>query len=203
MKKKYLLIISLLLIIFIFITTLVVTNNISNFDENIYRIIFSIRNDFWDIFFTGITTCANTITVLCVVVLLLLMINNEEKDILGVAIIITVLMNQGFKYLFGRIRPDHLKLIKQGGYSYPSGHAMISVCLYGFLIYYTYHNITNKYLKIIIITLLSLLIILIGISRVYLGVHYPSDVLGGYVLSLLILILVVLGVEKYGKNGSK
>ena len=58
-------------------------------------------------------------------------------------------------------------------------------------------------LKIALIILLSLLIILIGISRIYVGVHYPSDVLGGYTLSLLIIIAVIMGVDKYVKDDSK
>ena len=102
-----------------------------------------------------------------------------------------------------RPRPDHLRLIKQNGYSYPSGHSMISIAVYGFLIYYVYHKVKNKALKIALIILLSLLIILIGISRIYVGVHYPSDVLGGYTLSLLIIIVVILGVDKYVKDDSK
>ena len=49
----------------------------------------------------------------------------------------------------------------------------------------------------LITILLLILIISIGLSRIYLGVHYPSDVLGGYLLSLIVLILVIKGVEKY------
>ena len=78
-----------------------------------------------------------------------------------------------------------------------------AIAVYGFLIYYVYHKVKNKTLKIVLITLLTILIILIGLSRIYLGVHYPSDILGGYTLALSILILVVLGVDKYVKNDSK
>ena len=74
---------------------------------------------------------------------------------------------------------------------------MISIALYGFLIYYVLKHIENIYLKVILVILLTLLIISIGLSRIYLGVHYPSDVLGGYLLSLIVLILVIKGVEKY------
>ena len=202
MKKRYFLM-GILLVVFILITTLVVTNNISSFDDNIYNMIFSIRNNFLDLFFKTITLCANTIPIICIVIILLLIVKDKYRYVLGITTITTLLSNQLIKHIIMRPRPDHLRLIKQNGYSYPSGHSMISIAVYGFLIYYVYHKVKNKVLKIALIILLSLLIILIGISRIYVGVHYPSDVLGGYTLSLLIIIVVILGVDKYVKNDSK
>lgn len=202
MKKKIFLI-GVLLTIFILITALVLTNNTSNFDDNIYNIVYSLRSNFFDFFFKSITICANTLTIICLVILLLLIIKDKFRYVLGISVISSVLSNQLLKHIFMRPRPDHIRLIKQGGYSYPSGHSMISIAVYGFLIYYVYHKVKNKTLKIVLITLLTILIILIGLSRIYLGVHYPSDILGGYTLALSILILVVLGVDKYVKNDSK
>lgn len=75
------------------------------------------------------------------------------------------------------------------GYSFPSGHSMVSMAFYGFLIYLIYNNIKNKYIKWILICSLSILIILIGISRIYLGVHYTSDVLAGFLLSISYLVI--------------
>ena len=202
MKKRYFLM-GILLVVFILITTLVVTNNISSFDDNIYNMIFHLRNNFLDLFFKTITLCANTIPIICIVIILLLIVKDKYRYVLGITTITTLLSNQLIKHIIMRPRPDHLRLIKQNGYSYPSGHSMISIAVYGFLIYYVYHKVKNKVLKISLIILLSLLIILIGISRIYVGVHYPSDVLGGYTLSLLIIIVVILGVDKYVKDDSK
>ena len=197
MKKRYYFIIGLFIILFILMTYLVVSNKTTNFDTTIYNYLFSMRNNFLDIFFKSVTVFANTLTIIILVIILLLLINDRSRYTLGITTIVTVLSNQGLKYLIKRIRPDHLKLIKQGGYSYPSGHSMISIAVYGFLIYYVYKHIEKKYLKIFLILVLTLLIISIGLSRIYLGVHYPSDVIGGYLLAFPILILVVKEVEKY------
>lgn len=74
---------------------------------------------------------------------------------------------------------------------------MISMAFYGYLIYLIYRYVKNKYIKWISIILLSILISSIGISRIYLGVHYTSDVLGGFLISISYLIIYVSAVNKF------
>ena len=74
---------------------------------------------------------------------------------------------------------------------------MVSMAFYGYFIYLIYKYVKNKYLKWISIVLLSILICSIGISRIYLGVHYTSDVLGGFLISLSYLIVYTLIVNRY------
>ena len=76
-------------------------------------------------------------------------------------------------------------------YSFPSGHSMISVAFYGFIGYLFLHSKRDKKIRIFVIISAMILTLLIGISRIYLGVHYASDVLAGFVLSLAYLILFV------------
>ena len=196
MKKRNIVVISLLLI-FILITVLMLTGNISIFDDIIYNALFSIRNNFFDTFFKTITKLGNTITIIILVIILILTLKKEDKYLIGINVITTVLTNQILKHIIRRERPPHLRLIKEGGFSYPSGHAMISIALYGMLIYIVNKNIKNKYLKITLTIILSLIILGIGLSRIYVGVHYPSDILSGYILSLVIIILVVNYTNDY------
>lgn len=93
------------------------------------------------------------------------------------------------KHIVQRPRPTEFRIIDETGYSFPSGHSMVSAAFYGFLIYLIYKNVKNKYLKWGIIILLSIIVITIGISRIYLGVHYTSDVLAGYLISISYLII--------------
>ena len=111
-------------------------------------------------------------------------------------VIITVL-NQLLKRIVQRPRPTEFRIVEESGYSFPSGHSMVSMAFYGYLIYLIYKYVKNKYLKWISIILLSILICSIGISRIYLGVHYTSDVLGGFFISISYLIIYISAVNKF------
>ncbi len=200
MKKKYYLSIFCFLL-FLMITYFVISNKIEKFDTGIYQMIISLRSKPMDQFMKTITKFGNTVPVLCIIILLLIKLNQKDRFLLGMNTIVTVGMNQILKFIIKRPRPNHLRLIKQGGYSFPSGHSMISLCLYGVLIYFIITKEQNKKKKIVFVFLLTLLILLIGISRIYVGVHYPSDVLGGYLLAITLLINgITLGNHHFRGN---
>ena len=123
---------------------------------------------------------------------LLLLIKNKKigLSIFSNIVIITIL-NQLLKRILRRPRPTEFRIVEETGYSFPSGHSMVSMAFYGYLIYLIYRYIKNKYIKWSLIVLLSILICLIGISRIYLGVHYTSDVLGGFLLSISYLVVYI------------
>lgn len=99
------------------------------------------------------------------------------------------LINLIIKMIVHRDRPLDIGLIVETSYSFPSGHAMVSMAFYGFLIYLIYYKFKNPRKKFFCCTFLGLVIIFIGFSRIYLGVHYTSDVLAGYSFSLGYLII--------------
>ena len=104
------------------------------------------------------------------------------------------------KHLFHRNRPQLPLLNRARGLSFPSGHAIMAVTFYGLLIYIISHTIKDKKLKWALILLISVLIPFIGFSRVYLRVHYPSDVLAGYLIGFLwlrISLQVLKQLENY------
>ena len=136
---------------------------------------------------------AKIIIPLCSLIMILFVIRRKPREalILGICVFLQGLLNLILKSIFRRKRPTIFVLIKQGGYSFPSGHTMASVTFYGYLIYLVYKNIKNKYVKWTFIIFLSLLIFMIAVSRIYLGVHYTSDVLGGFLLSIAFLIIYI------------
>ncbi|UEG49104.1 phosphatase PAP2 family protein [Ferruginibacter lapsinanis] len=108
----------------------------------------------------------------------------------------------GLKYFFKRPRPLIPLLHQVQGLSFPSGHAFMGLVFFGFLICLINHEVANKKLKWVLIILLVVLILIIGLSRVYLGVHYASDVIAGYcfgVLTFLLLQWLLARIEKYSK----
>ena len=138
----------------------------------------------------GITKLGGAVFLIALSIILLIVLKNK---IMGLCIWanlgVSTILNQLLKHIFQRPRPTEYRIINETGYSFPSGHSMVSMAFYGFLIYLIYKNVKNKYLKWGLIVLLSLLILLIGLSRIYLGVHYTSDVIAGFLVSVSYLII--------------
>ena len=145
-----------------------------------------------------ITNFGGAIFLITLTVILFILIKNKKigLSIFSNLVIITVL-NQLLKRILQRPRPTEFRIIEETGYSFPSGHSMVSMAFYGYLIYLIYKYVENKYVKWTSIVLLSILICTIGVSRIYLGVHYTSDVLGGFLVSISYLILFISTVNKF------
>lgn len=145
-----------------------------------------------------ITNFGGAIILIVLALMLFIFIKNKK---IGISIIsnlaIITLLNQLLKRIVQRPRPTEFRIVEESGYSFPSGHSMVSMAFYGYLIYLIYKYVKNKYLKWISIILLSILICFIGISRIYLGVHYTSDVLGGFFISISYLIIYISAVNKF------
>lgn len=166
--------------------TFVSTYLISDFTIPIAKTITNLGGAYWLI---GISIC------------LLLLIKNKKVGIsVLLNLILASLTNYILKQILQRPRPIEYRIIDENGYSLPSGHSMVSMAFYGYLIYLIYRHINNKYIKWSLITLLSLLIISIGISRIYLGVHYTSDVLAGFLAAISYLIIYINIINRIIEN---
>lgn len=145
-----------------------------------------------------ITNFGGAIFLIVLTIVLFIVIKNKKigASIFSNLVIVTIL-NQLLKGILQRPRPTEYRIIEETGYSFPSGHSMISMAFYGYLIYLIYKYVKNKYIKWISIVVLSLLICTIGISRIYLGVHYTSDVLGGFLISISYLVIFISAVNKF------
>ena len=131
--------------------------------------------------------------------LILLLKNKKNSKIIVLNLILVFILNRILKLIIARPRPEVLKLVLENGYSFPSGHAMVSFGFYGFLIYLLNKNVNSKKIKYPLIVFLSLLILLIGISRIYLGVHYATDVIGGFIIAFIYLVIFIKILNKKTK----
>lgn len=128
---------------------------------------------------------------LLILALLLLKLKKEALQTLLIALSSLGLMTL-FKNLFQRRRPENPLIEGITNYSFPSGHAMMSISFYGLLIWLAARHFRQQQTqRNLVIGLLVLLILLIGFSRIYLRVHYPSDVLAGYCFGIAWLWLAL------------
>lgn len=145
-------------------------------------------------FFIWYTKFANPLTVgiLAVAIALLFIYGKQYAEALWLFIntaIIAGVVNPLIKLVFMRPRPTLTHLVTEHSYSFPSGHSLGSVLLYGTIILLLPNFVKSKPLCLFFQILLGLGIFLIGVSRVYLGVHFPSDILGGFCLGLAWLLM--------------
>lgn len=194
MKKWVLFIISLT--VFIFISLCVYFNLTSSFDLIIYNFIISFKNDFLTNFLKVITLFGGEYIILLITFSFLFIKNKKFFLSLFIDMILIVLFNYFLKLIFLRERPIDLMIINETGYSYPSGHSMVAVSFYGFILFLIWKMNIKKVYKYLFSFVIVLLMILIGISRIYLGVHFPSDVIGGYSISLCYLIVYISLIRK-------
>jgi undecaprenyl-diphosphatase len=170
----------------------VLEKQIFSIDITIYRLLVSIRSPILNSFFMNITYLGSSIALISVSVLWIIFAKNKsDRLLIFINIITSSISNVLLKYQFARPRPIESRLMAETGYSFPSGHAMISTAVYGLLIYLIYKRFKNHRLRNIVIGLLIALIILIDVSRVYVGVHYTSDVVAGTCISIAYLILIL------------
>lgn len=192
-KKYKIPIIIILTLIILIITLRVITTEELIIDTMAYNLfVEKLRSPNLNKVMLLVATLSNTpVTVIFIIVLLILIKDKKIALTIPVNLLLITIINQILKLIIQRPRPIGYRLIEIGEYSFPSGHAMTSMALYGFLIYLSYKLIKNKNLKIFFITACILIIIIIGISRIYLGVHYCSDVLAGWSISIIYLIIYI------------
>ncbi|NLD19481.1 MAG: phosphatase PAP2 family protein [Clostridiales bacterium] len=161
-------------------------------DDPVRQLFYSWRNESLTPFVKIITYMGNWqfIGVLCLALLIIKPTRVTYGIPVSIGAALVTLINKVIKHMVARPRPeDILHLIDEGGFSFTSGHSIISMFVYGMLIYLVRRNVENRKLANVLILLLALPMIFIGLSRIYLGVHYPTDVLGGWCLGIAAIVV--------------
>lgn len=182
----------------------------NRFDQLIYNFVIGIFKVFDTktvLFFKMVTTLGSTI-VICTIIFSLFLLFKKKKYFLhtGIACLLGVIIESILKIIIKKPRPtdEFWPLTNETTYSFPSGHSFMSMVLYGMLIYFVCKEVKNKKLRYFAVCIFSLIIFLVGLSRIYLGVHYATDVVGGYILGLVFLVLYIkLVIEKNDRKEKK
>ncbi len=167
-------------------------------DSQILNFIYTNRNEKLNTFFLLITSLGNplelTIVVIFVTTILIIKRHKYYALVLLISLVFNIIFVTIIKFIIERPRPPiNYALVIENNFSFPSAHTIIAVTFYGVIFYFLARAIKNKYFEYFVIFLGIVLTLLIGISRIYLGVHWTSDVLASYCLGIVwFCILVIL-----------
>lgn len=175
---------------FVELTDELAENELTTIDAAVADYIHAFRTERLTLFFTFITHLGDRFGYVVIIILLavfFLIRHHSWKFTVQtlLVLLLSTFSNMVLKKMINRSRPAIEHLVSVSTLSYPSGHAMCAMAFYGFLIYLTFRYKVRMWLKVVLIAVLIFLILAIGISRIYLGVHYPSDVAAGFMGGLI------------------
>ena len=183
---------SLCIILFVYLTKLLLLNEIKLFDDMVFNLVANLRCEPLTIIFKFFSfLCSFYFVTILTIIIMLFSKDKKVTFYIVLNVLFCFFLNQTLKFFFARSRPTEINLIVENGYSFPSGHSMLSLAYYGFFVYLILNSNIKRKNKILAIISLALLIFFIGLSRIYLGVHYASDVLAGFAISAAYLILYI------------
>ncbi len=192
MRKKN--IIALLCLTLLVSIALILSANYLGLFDIFVNNYFSVRDDSAISFMKFISNILepNLIAIYVLILVLLLATKIKKEAVFAFACGLVVIPLEIIKILVHRIRPDSILVSENMARSFPSGHSTMALILFSLLIYLFKDNIKDRFLRILFISLNVLLVLLVGFSRIYLGAHWFSDVISGYLLALIWFLLCVL-----------
>lgn len=195
-SKKWF-VLGLAFVLFLILTYFVMTNQIEPVDNFLYKQVNYICQNQCTDFFLAVTNLVHPFVIILITGILIIFLKSQKLSMMAFLNLCLIGgINLILKAIFMRERPIDFLLFKEQGYSYPSAHSMVGMCFYGFLIYLIWQSKWKRVSKVISSIILGIIIFLIGISRIYFRVHYPSDVLAGFSISLVYLILFTHMISK-------
>ena len=192
---------SLSIVLFLFIWLNLESLRSQNFEHEVSNFVQSFRNDeltSYMKFVTHVGDLFGYIVIILILGIILLLKRRFDLVIQIVSVVVSsALLNLVLKSLIDRPRPYGVALVKVNFHSFPSGHATSAIVFYGLMIYLIFKLLKNLSLKLLSSFFCILIILLIGVSRIYLGVHYPTDVLAGYSFGFFYLLVTLIIIEYF------
>lgn len=186
LKRKRILIIGACIILFIELLDDVLEGDLMTLDL-LAKAFFveNLRADWLTPIMESISALATPVSLLVLLLVIVAFAPGKRPGLFcTVNLVLVVLLNVLLKELVQRPRPEDINLVVETGFSFPSGHSMVAMAFFGLLVWLVWHYEKDRTLRLACCAGFLLIILLIGISRIYLGVHYASDVLAGFCISL-------------------
>lgn len=204
----FLLVLSLVfLTAFALLASIIDTKIIETFDMKIIDGIQEMKEPYLTSIMRFFSYIGNTVSVMIIsliILVILYIVFKQRKEL--ILFIIVLVGSTGFnlllKALFQRERPTLYTMIEEEGFSFPSGHSMAALSLYGIVSFLLWRHIPKKMGRVVLILTSTAFILIIGFSRIYLGAHFPSDIIGAYLFSGFWLLLCIWGFRNLQKRHS-
>lgn len=197
-NKTKIILIVVPVIIFIFLAIAIYAGYSTNFETWVYNGAVKHMSPTLNEVIKAITNFGGPIGVMSIC--LILSIYSKTRKKIGIpvsiAVIVSEIINIILKNIFARERPNILQLVNETSYSFPSGHSMVNATIYTMLAILAIKYIKDKRKKCIAVAFCVLIPVLIGFTRIYLGVHYFTDVLGGLLLGFVVSVIVYTILKK-------
>lgn len=198
-KYNFLFLFSLLsLTLFVILANTYDSNLVKNIDFQVIKSIQGIEHaniTYMMKFFSYIGDTLRVVLISIMILIILYKVFHQRKELILFMIVLigSTTFNVLLKNYFQRARPNFIRMVIEDGYSFPSGHTMAALSLYGIISFLMWRHIPKQSGRILLIFTSAFFILAIGTSRIYLGAHYPSDVVGAYLISGSWLMFTIWG----------
>lgn len=185
-KNRKTIVFAVALVLFLAVLYNMLAGDILRLDYYAYRIfVVRMRRDWLTPIMQSISELALPVVLLVMLLAIQVFAPGRRPGICAtINLVGVVVLNQAFKFLVQRPRPEGFRLIAETGYSFPSGHSMVAMAFYGLLAWMAWHYERDKPVRFVAVAGFACIVGMVGISRIYLGVHYASDVIAGFCLAL-------------------
>ncbi|WP_153722510.1 phosphatase PAP2 family protein [Sporosarcina cascadiensis] len=190
--------------LFAMVATSIHMQTISGFDKAVIGAVQGTETPWLTVVMRAFTTIGSTMAVALIALAAFVTLLSRKHGVQALLLVAVVggtgILNQALKFIFKRERPDLHRLIDIGGYSFPSGHTMMAFSLYTILAYIIWRNLRNTWSRTLAVTAAVFMIVMIAVSRIYLGVHFPSDIVGGIYASAVWVIASITIYQQFQRK---
>lgn len=183
------------IIVFGFFTHKMLETDFNLFDVQVSRYVYSVRTPALTslmVMVSGLGADVSLVIAIILCIILFMKKHKKESLLLAVALLMGIVLDNAFKLAIHRTRPLISPLVIENSYSFPSGHAMNAFVFYSLLAYFSFHFFHSQKLTLLVSIFSGAIILLVGFSRIYLGVHFPTDVIAGYIAGFWWLVTILL-----------